>query len=150
MGLRSDSYYQAAQERIKEARFLHEKGFHSLSMYVSGLAVECLLRAFRLLKDPTFDERHDLWQLWKNTELANIHSKFYHKKIHISMGVVMSLWRNDYRFRSEAALRAYLKKIGVDRGVKGDFLKFNSKKLYDAAETIIYIGANLWKRSKEK
>ncbi len=60
-------------------------------------------------------------------------SEFYHGKIQSFMDKVMSLWRNDYRFRSEAALRAYLKKIGSDRGIKGDFLKFNSKTLYGSS-----------------
>jgi len=63
VGLRSDSYYTAARERIKEAQFLLENRYYTLAMYISGLAVECILRAFRLLKDPTFDERHDLWLL---------------------------------------------------------------------------------------
>jgi HEPN domain-containing protein len=81
MGLRSDFYFTAAKERLKEAHFLHDNGYYTLAMYISGLAVECMLRAFRLLKDSTFDERHDLWLLWKGTELANIHSKFYREKI---------------------------------------------------------------------
>jgi hypothetical protein len=63
MGLRSDSYYTAARDRIREAQFLHEHRYDVLSMYVSGLAGECILRAFRLLKDPTFDERHDLMDI---------------------------------------------------------------------------------------
>jgi len=150
MGLRSDSYYTAARERIKEAQFLHENRYYILAMYISGLAVECILRAFRLLKDPTFDERHDLWRLWRSTELANVRGEFYHEKIQSSMDTVMALWRNDYRFRSEAALRAYLKKIGSDRGIRGDFLKFNSKTLYEAAEEVVQFGVNRWKLLKKK
>jgi hypothetical protein len=150
MGMRSDSYYTAARERIKEARFLHESRYYTLAMYVSGLAVECMLRAFRLLRDPTFDERHDLWRLWKSTELANVRGEFYHEKVQSAMDTTMSLWRNDYRFRSEAVLRAYLKKIGSDRGIKGDFLKFNSKTLYEAAEEIVQFGVNRWKLLNKK
>jgi hypothetical protein len=135
---------------MKEARFLHESRYYTLAMYVSGLAVECMLRAFRLLRDPTFDERHDLWRLWKSTELANVRGEFYHEKVQSAMGTTMSLWRNDYRFRSEAALRAYLKKAGSDRGIKGDFLKFNSKTLYEAAEEIVQFGVNRWKLLNKK
>jgi len=150
MGLRSDFYYTAARERIKEAQFLHENRYHVIAMYVSGLAVECILRAFRLLKDSTFDQRHDLWLLWKSTELANVHGEFYHEKIQSAMETVMALWRNDYRFRSESALRSYIKKIGGDRGIKGDFLKFNSKTLYEAAEEIVQFGVNRWKLLKKR
>ncbi len=120
MGLRSDSYYTAARERIKEAQFLYENRYYTIAMYVSGLAVECMLRAFRLLKDPSFDERHDLWLLWKNTELANVNSDFYDEKIYASLDVVKDLWQNDYRFRSEAELRSHLKRsasIGGSREI---------------------------------
>jgi HEPN domain-containing protein len=51
MGLRSDSCYTAARERIKEARFLHKNRYYTSAMYVSGLAAECILRAFRLLRE---------------------------------------------------------------------------------------------------
>ncbi len=57
------NYYGAALERIADADLLHAEGHYPFAMYASGLAVECLLRAFRLLNDPSFDERHDLWQL---------------------------------------------------------------------------------------
>jgi hypothetical protein len=150
MGLRSDLYFAAALERIQEARFLNDNGFYALAMYVSGLAVECLLRAFRLLKDSTFDERHNLWQLWLSTILADVHSGFYDKKIQASLGVVTRLWQNDYRFRSKPELRAHLKKIGQARGIKGDFLKFNSKKLLEAATEIVQLGEKRWKLLRKR
>ncbi len=150
MGLRSESYYTAARERIKEARFLHESRYYTLAMYVSGLAVECMLRAFRLLKDQTFDERHDLWQLWKHADLADVQSEFYDEKIHSLLLIVTSLWQNNYRFRSATELRAHLKKIGSARGIKGDFLKFNSKRLYEAANEIVELGGRQWNRLNKK
>ncbi len=150
MGLRDDFYFTAARERIQEANFLHTNGYYTLAMYVSGLAVECMLRAFRLLKDSTFDERHDLWLLWKSTELANVHSKFYRAKIQAMLSVVVKLWSNDYRFRSKTELRAYLKKLGRNRGIKGDFLKFNSEEIFRAAAEIIRLGAGLWISLKTK
>jgi hypothetical protein len=150
VGLRSDSYYTAARERIREARFLHENRYYTLAMYISGLAVECMLRAFRLLNDPTFDERHDLWLLWKSTELANVHGRFYLAKIQTMLNVVVKLWNNDYRFRSETELRAYLKKSGNSRGIKGDILKFNSGEILQASAEIIRLGAGLWISSKAR
>ena len=36
MGFRSDFYYTAARDRIKEAQFLHENRYYVLAMYVSG------------------------------------------------------------------------------------------------------------------
>jgi len=150
MRLRSDFYFNAAKNRIQEAHFLHTNGYYGIAMYLSGVAVECMLRAFRLLNDPTFDERHDLWLLWKSTELANVHSKLYLEKIQAMLSVVVKLWNNDYRFRSETELRAYLKKRGKNRGIKGDFLKFNSEEIFRAAAEIIRLGAGLWISLKKK
>lgn len=144
MGQQREIYFQAALERISEARYLHMNGYYVLAMYASGLAVECLLRAFRLFKDTSFDERHDLWLLWRSTDLANVHSEFYHEGIHSSLGIVTLLWRNDYRFDSESAVRAYLKKAGRNRGIKGDFLKYNSQRLFKAAADIIRLGTQKW------
>lgn len=61
----AETYYRAALERIDDAYLLHTHGHYTFAMYASGIAVECLLRAFRLLRNTSFDERHDLWQLWK-------------------------------------------------------------------------------------
>jgi len=113
-------------------------------MYASGLSVECLLRAFRLFYARSFDERHDLWRLWKSTDLANVHGEFYHEGIQASLGIVTLLWRNDYRFESERSLRAFLKKVGRGRGIKGDFLEYNSQELYKAAAEIIRLGTQKW------
>jgi HEPN domain-containing protein len=61
----AENYYKAAFERIKDANLLHDEERYPLAMYDSGLAVECLLRAFRVLRYPAFDARHDLWLLWR-------------------------------------------------------------------------------------
>jgi hypothetical protein len=55
MGWQSEDDYKAALERIREARFLHDHGYFVVAMYLLGLAVESLLRAFRLLRDSTLE-----------------------------------------------------------------------------------------------
>ena len=150
MPMRALDYHDAAWDRINDALFLHTNGYFGLAMYASGVAVECMLRAFRLLRDTSFDERHDLWELWQNTSLADFQTKPYFEKIHSSLGVVVSLWRNDFRFRSEDALRSVLRRMKANRGIKGDFLKYNSKKLYEAAREIIQIGAEQWQQFNKK
>ncbi len=150
MGQQSEVYYKAAVERIQEALHLHTTGYYVLAMYVSGLAVECMLRGYRLLKDSAFDERHDLWLFWKSKILANPQSGFYDPQFHSAMNTVRLLWRNDYRFMSEDRLRSYLKKIGKDRGIKGDFVKYNSQWLYDAAAEIVHLGRQKWTMLSKK
>lgn len=148
--LQGNDYYKAAEARIQEAHHLHAQGYYVLAMYASGLAVECLLRAFRLLDDSTFDERHDLLLMWKRTKLANVNDELYNDAMYTAMTQVAVLWRNDYRFSSPEVVRAHLKRIHQDRGIKGDFLKYNSRKLFEAAEEVFHLGTQRWKRLKKK
>ena len=52
MQFTADHYYRASRERIVEAALLYDRQRYGLGMYVAGLAVESLLRAFRYQKDP--------------------------------------------------------------------------------------------------
>ncbi|MEK7730061.1 MAG: HEPN domain-containing protein, partial [candidate division KSB1 bacterium] len=104
----AETYYRAAWERIKDAYLLQNEGHYPFAMYASGLAVECMLRAFRLLQDTSFDERHDLWQLWKNTELSNMRQGATYERVYALMSDIHGLWRNSFRFVSINELRSYL------------------------------------------
>jgi hypothetical protein len=58
MDFKAEDYYRAGVERIQQARRIYSDGQnYALAMYCSGLAVECLLRAFRWTKDPSFEGR---------------------------------------------------------------------------------------------
>jgi hypothetical protein len=57
-------YYRAAMERMRQAhRLFKASDSYALAMYCGGLAVECILRAFRWDKDRSFEGRHDLQEL---------------------------------------------------------------------------------------
>jgi len=146
----AENYYKASSERIKDAYLLHTTGRYSFAMYASGLAVECLLRAFRVLSDPSFDARHDLWLLWKKTPLSKVRYKKSSKRIFALMGEVSVRWQNSYRFVSHDEICSLLKKSGRDRGIQGDFLKYNSKKLYEAAREIVQLGGLQWSQLKKE
>ncbi len=144
------NYYRAAFERIKDANLLHDEERFPLAMYASGLAVECLLRAFRVLRDPTFDARHDLVLLWKQTALGDVRRETTYKQIHDLLAEINKRWQNSYRFASNDEVRSSLKKSRQDRGVKGDLVKYNSKKLYEAAKNFLKIGEQQWKLLNKK
>jgi hypothetical protein len=145
MGSMAESYYKAALERIDNAHILHIQGRYSFAMYASGLAVECLLRAFRVLRDPSFEERHDLKLLWKKTALSDTGRGITHKRIYSLLTEIGLRWRNTYRFAAEDEVQSFLKKSGYDRGIKGNFLKYNSKNLSEA-----YVGPPPETYPKEK
>ena len=134
------------------------------SMYATGLAVECILRAFKLSREPTFDEKHDLLRLFKASGMLNVdpdalkavglsqsEEDEYFRELQTAVTVVYNLWGNDYRFASEERLRTYLKKNEHARteGVKGDILKANALVLLRAAETFLNKGVIQWHSLKK-
>ena len=159
MQFRAEDYYKAGLERMRQARIAYQEGrSFALAMYCGGLAVECLLRAFRWKEDQTFEGRHDLTELLKASRLLRIDDDYLRQKnvseevirdaglkLRAAMNEVTILWHNNLRFASEARLRTFLHRIDRLRGVKGDAVKKNAFDLIDAAETVITRGMVLWK-----
>jgi len=148
----AQDYYLAALERNAESLYLHETGRYALSIYISGLAVECILRAFKAYTDSTsiFNEKHDLMNLLKASGLAEVGNEDFKIKIHKAVNRVFVVWKNNFRFFSNSKMQLYLKKIRRDRGIKGDFLKYNSKLIYEASSEIIKRGAIKWQALQKK
>ncbi len=159
---RPEHYYQVAQERIAQAEHLYNEGSsYALAMYVSGLAVESLIRAFKLRRDSTFDEKHDLERLFKASGMLDVEpailaangvldrdSKNYVRELQSALTEVARIWLNSFRFASEARMRAYLKRSLLDRGIRGDYLKANCGLLLNAAKRFIRKGSQQWNSSK--
>jgi hypothetical protein len=166
---RPEHYFRVSLERIKQAWFLYESPEHdkyALSMYIAGVAVEGMLRAFKMFKDPVFDERHDLARLFKASGMLDVdldklkargltasQMEEHFEDLQAAASEVCELWENDYRFASEERLRASLKSKKLDRGVKGDFLKKRASDLLTASQKIVDKGVFQWgllKRSKPR
>ena len=158
MDFRAEDYYRAAAERMRQARQVHHAGGnYALAMYCAGLAVECILRAFRWEKDKSFEGRHDLGDLLKASDLLHINEEWMRQQGHseekiiqytlslrAAMSEVVILWHNNLRFASENRLRAFLNKLGRLAGIKGDALKKNALDLLNAAQTVVDRGVVLW------
>lgn len=163
MQFRAEEYYQAAQERMLQAvKVYREERSYALAMYCGGLAVECLLRAFRWTNNPTFDGRHDLSDLLKASRLLQIADdeilqkpkqeeriRDANLKLRVAMQEVVMLWHNSLRFSSEARLKSFLKSLDRLRGIKGDPLKKNALDLIEAAQTVVDRGVLLWTLRKK-
>ena len=80
MKFTGEEYYLSSVDRMHEARKIHDSGTsYALAMYLGGLAVECMLRAFRWRKNPSFEGRHDLEDLLKASELLTINDEHSHQ-----------------------------------------------------------------------
>jgi HEPN domain-containing protein len=163
MQFRAEEYYRAGSERMRQARELFRSGgSFALAMYCGGLAVECLLRAFRWREDASFEGRHDLQDLFKVSGLLKIDDDFMQRKgwteaqirdsrrgLTGAMNEVAVLWHNNLRYASEDGLKAFLRGRGRLAGVKGDPLKKNASDLLTAAQTVVNRGTTLWMSKKK-
>jgi hypothetical protein len=143
---------------MRQPREIHKSGgSYALAIYTGGLAVECMLRAFRWRKEQSFEGRHDLEDLLKSSDFLSINEERTRNQgvtqdeieqisiaLRSAMNEVVALWHNNLRFAPEASLRAFLNRIGRLRGIRGDALKQNSSNLLNAAQMVVDRGVALW------
>lgn len=148
---------------MRQARNIHDSGEgYALAMYCGGLAVECLLRAFRWDKDKSFEGRHDLMDLMRASALLQFNEEQMRRKgvseveifdcalgLRAAMNEVVGLWHNNLRFASEVSLRVFLNRIDRLQGIKGNALKKNAADLLNAAQMVVDRGVALWTLRKK-
>jgi HEPN domain-containing protein len=159
MDFTAEHYFLASAERLSQAQHLYRegKGQYALAMYAAGLAVECLLRAYMVKRKSEFESRHDLLLLFKESGILDVDPdklkakglddeqiRIHQQVLRSSVNEVFILWRNNYRFASEARLLAYLKQLKLYQRVKGDLLKAKAYDLLQAAQRFIEKGVFQW------
>lgn len=160
MDFTADHYFRASVERMSQTHHLYRQGegSYALAMYSAGLAVECLLRAYMVRRRREFESRHDLLLLFKESGILDVdvdelkekglteeQIQTHQKGLWSSVNTVFLLWRNNYRFASEARLLAHLKKMKLYQGVKGSLLKAKAYDLLKAAQSFIDKGVLQWR-----
>ena len=159
MDFPSEHYFEAATERMRQAIYLYNEGSSfALAIYTGGVAVECLLRAFKLRQDAEFYERHDLVRLFSASGMLDIDRDKLRAKqwseaqidshlqaLNVAFYEIYRLWANNYRFASENRLRSHLKKITSYRKIKGNYLKEQARQFLSSAQTFIDKGVIQWR-----
>ncbi len=154
-----EHYFQTAIQRIRQAQHLYNEGSSfALAIYVGGVAVECLLRAFKGRRDPTFDEKHNLLRLFAASGMLRADREKLREKgwsgdqidahlrtLQAAVNDVVRLWANNYRFASEERLRSHLKQItGYQKKLKGDYLKEQARRFLSSAQKFVEKGVVQW------
>lgn len=154
-----EHYFETSLERIRQAWYLYSEGrSYALSIYTAGVAVECLLRAFKSRRNQTFDERHDLLKLFVASGLLNIDRALlsrrgmsdaqidrHLKTIDAAIHDIFRIWANRYRYASEDRLRSHLKRLTGYQRIRGDYLKEQNRRVLDAAQILIDLGTFQWR-----
>lgn len=141
----AETYRDAAIQHATVARELYDLSRFAESNYIAGLAVECMLRGYRVMNDPEFDSRHDLGQLFRLARFGDVIPSNDVVRATAALEQVVALWSNDHRFLDDAALRKRWVRRRLYEGLKGDFLKERVRQLVNASGTIVSIGAVRWK-----
>jgi len=143
----AEIYRAAAEDRWTALETLYGNQFYTLTLYTAGVAVECMFRAYRARIDPTFDSRHDLFKLERASKFALIVPAARLSEYGAALSALAVRWSNNHRYRSPAALRSWLKRLSLDRGITGDPVKENARRASAAAGVIVAIGVAQWNRS---
>jgi hypothetical protein len=111
------------------------------------VAVECILRAYRVRDDPEFHGRHDLRQLLGASGLQDYVPEKRRAEVAVALGEVWARWRNDYRYASDDRVLRDLRARGLTLGIKGDPLKDNSRRIFEKAHELVGMGVARWKNA---
>ncbi len=142
--INAEVYLNAAKEHAASLVLLYGGGQYVLTIYASGLAAECLFRAFRAKKGLPFRSDHPLASLAKEAGFPELVPDGHRETFDAALADLIVRCRNNHRFRSAVALRRFLKSLKFDRGIQGDFLKENARLLSSGALELINLGVLKW------
>jgi HEPN domain-containing protein len=145
MRIEASDYIHVAKERLADANLLYEKSRYAFALYAAGVAVESLLRAYVVRLYPKFDEAHNLRLLLEASKLPAHITLAEHQQLNAAIAELVRRWRNDLRYTSNDRLQRHLKRLKLDRGIRGSILKENSRVAINAAQVILKIGVTKWK-----
>ena len=145
----AEQYKGAAEGHSQTLQRLYELGYYVLATYVSGVAIESILRAYRCRRNPEFDSRHDLYDLLKKSGMKDELADHEFVQLDNAVREVAVRWSNGHRYRSNNSLRAFLRAAKLHRGIKGDFVKENTRRAVYAAVRAVRIGIQQWIRSSK-
>jgi HEPN domain-containing protein len=146
MKLDGDQYIDAAPERANAAQTLYHDRRYTEAVYLAGVAVECVLRAYAQDGGEAFDARHDLRQLFKAATLERFIGANQRKAVSAALGEVWTRWKNNYRYAPEGRMRKEVKRLGLEQGIKGDALKETARVVIENALVVVNKGKYQWKR----
>lgn len=147
-------YLAAAQERITEANLplQAQPPQYVLASYVSGVAVECLLHAYRIRAGVDDTAKHDLRL---HAELGNFYdgmTRPQREAVAALIGETVSRWQNNHRYRSREALARFVikHKLHITQGqstTAKDVVQYNAEQLVNAVTEIVSVGVLRWDNS---
>jgi hypothetical protein len=138
-------YRNAALERMADADQLKRLERYPFAMYAAGVAVECMLRAFRH-EDSEHAAHHDVVGHLAACDQDRLGERAW-AKLRGPVQTVHLLWLNNFRYSDESRLRKHLNDLKYYERVKrgSDTLKVACIELMNAALAIVTVGDERWR-----
>jgi HEPN domain-containing protein len=148
-------YLAAAEENLRAAQVLLDDRQFIRSVYLYGVAVECMIMAVLRRRGRHRDDHHDVVQLSTKADFVTFFGEDRREAISASIQEVSKRWRNEHRYRSTTALRkhwtaAKLFRTTDKRFVRGDLVETQSRMLASAASDIVLQGIERWQQLERK
>ena len=140
----AESYRAAAREHLERADRLHASEEFFLAHYMSGLAVECHLRAHLRLLTSEFDARHDLEKLAEEAGFTSIVPQNLEAAFSIKFETLNRRWRSNQRYYTERQFLDYMTTIRAEFHQGGNRWKNLSRTILNLAHEIINQGEAKW------
>jgi hypothetical protein len=141
----ADTYREAAGELVSLALDLHEQEQYGPAHYIAGVAVECMLRAYRAKIDPHFVSRHVIESLASESKFYDCVRGGNVEEVSAAITTVKLRWSNDHRYRPARMIEQWLRERGLDGKVQPDErMKTSSRAIVNAAVLIVETGEKRW------
>ena len=140
----AQTYRFAAKEHLERARRSFADEDYFLSHYLSGLAVECHLRAWLRRKTYVFDSRHDLRELAKEAGFYNLLNPAQEDAFALTFGTLNTRWRSNHRYYSERQFSDYMNEIRAEWNKPGDRMKNLCRTVFNLALEVVNVGEAKW------
>jgi HEPN domain-containing protein len=145
----AQEYRDAARERLGDCRVLAEHARWSGTIYLAGRATEAMLKALLRTQSREDETGHDLRILLKSVDQTGLLEGNDRDKLQQSLNELSQLWANRLRFADDRLVLSEIKRKKMDRGIKGDVLKYFASRLLEHSEAILHRGELIWARSKK-
>jgi len=148
---RSVVLYHASIERLNEAQRAFASRDYVLTIYLSGLGVECILQSLSSLARVKHDARHDL-PSWLSKCPATFQDSVK-EDASAAWSQLVATWHNGLRYFSDAALLGYLRQRNATRGISGGpkaIVRENARRVLQSADIIHRKGLSQWLSSAKK
>lgn len=144
----AETYYKISLEHLEFARqMLDDPNYatrYYLTHFFAGVAVECMLRAFLVKSNRSWQARHDLHQIAAEAKFFDLVPKSQKIEFSGKFTILNKRWNSNHRYFTMREVERHLQRVGAEQNVPGLLLQNNAETMLRLATEIIKLGRSKW------